>query len=272
MTTYSSRRKFIGDVSKLAAMLAMYARRGADAQVLGLPFFAPSKSAAVTNGLLNGLLAYWKFDDTTTGNGFVWVDATGNGFGATQSGVLISSSASGIINGCCQHAGVDSSALTVSASLDGRASSTPFTFSLWFNDNGATGASQAIFEQFYSLNSNNFPHPSKPQWVTVDDSSTVTTIVGATALNWTAWNHVVCGYDGTHSFLIVNNGTKVTGSPANVKRSAVLHIVNNFGNTGGWPGSIDEMGYWNRDLTSNGTDVPNLYNGGAALAFSRFTT
>lgn len=88
------------------------------------------------------------------------------------------------------------------------------------------------------------------------------------------WYHVVGWHDSVNNQvgIAVNAGTAVTGAWANgVNDTANALVIGDDSNVLSnriMSGSIDEVGFWKRVLTSG--ERTSLYNGGAALAYSSF--
>ena len=89
-----------------------------------------------------------------------------------------------------------------------------------------------------------------------------------TAMSVSTWNHIALTYDGTiwKTWL---NGTQVsstnsTGIPSQTTTSLTIGRRNYTGAESYFPGTIDEVGIWNRALTT--TEVTStLYNGGDGI-------
>lgn len=229
-----------------------------------LSFYGKSKGG---NGLLNGLLGYWKFDEAS-GNA---IDATGNGWTGTIQGSYAATT--GKINNGRLETVAENQGFSVSASIDNRSNTSPFTVTCWFSNAGASGGGQAIIGEWDATHtdwvlSNNLTG-EQCHFASKDNTGTLTT-TSSTALTITTFMFLVFGYDGTNIFFSVNNGTLATAAVNNVRRAETVLALGNYSNfNAGWPGVLDEVGYWNRALGA--TDRTNLYNGGNGLAFPNFT-
>ena len=269
------RRKWIGDVSKLAAMLM--ARR-ACAQLTALPLYAGSKPSS--NGLLAGTLGYWKLDDVTTGAGFVWTDATGNGWGATQHGTVLHDTTQFVI--IASAADSIAGTLAASASIDTRSGTTPFSVSLWLQDNGNSfGNNPFAFDDTTNRNWSLYMGNSSggsggsPVYVSLQTWQSGGTYDNAITSNAAChtnvqFDHIVAGYDGTNRFIVINNGSRVTSAVSSVKRgTAPLTIMSRGDNIANFIGYVDEVAYFNFALSA--TQIGLIYNGGAGLPFSSYS-
>jgi hypothetical protein len=226
-----------------------------------------SVNFGVRNGLLNGLLAYWKLDEA--GTPATYADATGNGWIGTNNGSI--AQVAGKINNGAQ-INSNSKGITVNGAIDTRASNTPFFVSLWFFNNGASSPGQAIGGEWNTRDDYILFTADGTQAVTFeanDDSGTSTSVVSPPIVT-PAWSHIVFGFDGLNIYLYINAGAPFTAAKTAVRRGGGSFVLGNYQTiTFNWPGIFDEVAYYNRTLSA--TDVANLYNSGNALAFGNFT-
>ena len=245
-------------------------------------FFTGPKT--VSNGLLAPTVGYWKLDDTTTGAGFVWTDATGNGWGATQHGTSVQSDAVTFLIVAAEKnlSASDGSGLAVSASIDTRSVTTAFTVSLWVMDAGngfandimgsddTTNRNWSLYTSDSGGGSGGGNFVSLQTWRTTGGTydNSITAATSMSSPN-TRFDHILAGYDGTNRFIIFNNGTKVTSAVVSVGRgSAALTIGIRGDFLANFAGRIDEVAYFNADVSSK---VSTLYNGGSGLPFSSYS-
>jgi concanavalin A-like lectin/glucanase superfamily protein len=222
----------------------------------------------IYNRLLNGLVGYWKLDEPTHSTSFA--DATGNGWTGTNHNQI--TAVTGIINN-----GQSADPITVSSSIDTRTSNTPFSLSFWFNDGGAGGNGSAMIGEWGTRNDWVIfaSGGETPTFRASDDSGTTSDATGAIPLPCCTlvqanWSHIVIKFDGSFIYIIINNGTVVKTAKTAVRRGGgTLTFLNYQTFSSGWPGNIDEIGYYNRALSS--IDITALYNSGNALPFSAFT-
>jgi len=101
-------------------------------------------------------------------------------------------------------------------------------------------------------------------------------------ISWTpsvdTWYHIVVTYDGNHAsdstnIYIDGSGTQGTVSNNNISATVVNTTIGSIGNRAagqaGFDGIIDEVSFWDVELTS--TQVTELYNSGDGFAYP-FTT
>jgi len=220
------------------------------------------------NHMLNGLLAYWKFDEGASNTPATTADATGNGWTGTNIGGITFSggknnSAVNIVNPSTQ-------GISISSSLDARAATTPFSVSFWFQPGVPISGAAVIGEwgtrnDFILFNSSGTVVTFR-----ASDGAGSTTDVATGTLTPFTWYHIVFGFDGSNIFIYVNNGAPTTAVKSEVRRSGGNFVVGNYQSfTLGWTGIYDEVAYYNRALSA--ADVATLYNGGAGFFFDSFT-
>ncbi len=226
------------------------------------------------NGLLNGLLGYWKADE---GNGAARADATGNGWTATVANGACNATA-GIINNGLAQALFATDCLSISKLIDSRAQTAPFSFQVWFQFEadrtgnimcGETGATEDWWMDYQA--------GGRFRFLSQDNTNTQTTLNGElnAGLVATNWYHIVVTWDGTTARLYTH-GAGFTGTPTSVVLVGVRRGDNNifigsdstFANSPS--GNFDEWGYWNRALSA--ADITTLFNAGAGFPFGSFTT
>jgi hypothetical protein len=90
------------------------------------------------------------------------------------------------------------------------------------------------------------------------------------AISVSTWYHVVgtVATDGTVRLYINGTLQTATGTKTGTVSNATETRVGcdpSFGGSSFWQGPVDELGFWNRELT--GSEVTSLYNGGSGLAY-----
>jgi hypothetical protein len=96
--------------------------------------------------------------------------------------------------------------------------------------------------------------------------------VGAPAVAMSI-HHLVAWYDSSDTFIrlrVDDATTYVSGSIALVQGTDPLGLLSSGFGTSDWVGWIDEVGFWKRKLAAE--EITALYNGGAGLPFSSFTS
>ena len=212
------------------------------------------------------LLAYYKLDESS-GNR---ADAHGS-FTLTDNNTVLS--ATGIINDGADFVRANNEFLS-NASFGASVSANDWSVSAWFNFPSVTG--QTVFGLRPSSGAANLiqietdPTTSLVR-IIVRNSSNVTRkdYSNLTAAANTS-NHVVLTRQGDNVELYVNGSnastTKNTDATLVMTSTArTLYIGAELSASNVADGVIDEVGFWNRLLTS--TEVTELYNAGAGLAY-----
>lgn len=208
--------------------------------------------------LTDGLLAYWDFEEAS-GN---LLDKTGNGFDGVVSGATYG--ANGIIGDCYDFDGgtdvvaVEHNDLIPTGTND-------FTVACWAYSEGDTPTWQAYIENEIT---DDFWFASK-----YSTDNTILYCAGGVMVagdgngpNGGAWYFMVATRDGTTSTDIYMNTNNIkTGSTAGNVDAADVNIGNGNLLANGFNGRLDEMGVWNRVLSS--AEITELYNSGAGLTY-----
>ncbi len=230
-----------------------------------------------STGLLNGLIAYWKMDEGgASGNR---ADATGNGWTAVDTNNNVSSVAGLINNGAAIGSlGVLNQGLVVSANIDTRAQTTPFTIQLWLRQVDVRAGNSAIATIAsggtggFLVYADSQSPTSLLHWYTLNDAAGISDSIGINNIAAASFNHVVVGYDGTNKFIYLNNVLQFNNvAVVGVSRGNHAMVFGNYspiGATNGLAGNYDEIGYWGRALSA--AEVNTLFNGGAGLPFGSF--
>lgn len=211
-----------------------------------------------------GLIAYWKLNGTT---GTV-VDETGNfngvNEGATRGGA-------GVINNSFYFDGTND---WINVSMADQ-SYDKLTFSTWFRRNDSdtedyilSGMEDAMGPYIRVKNPGTTfsVYRDAPSAGFVSASITFTPVVGT-------WYHVVGTFNGTHARIYLNGELNDTTTVAlSTLRTFQLDDIGayQFGSNFFFNGTIDEVGVWNRSLSSS--EVSDLYNSGDGLTFGQNET
>lgn len=246
-----------------------------------IPSIAVSRiTPSSPNGLLTNLVGYWKFDE---GSGTTLVDSSGNGYDLEVSGSL-SVGASGLINSSINNNGTNGNRAGRNWTPALR-NSTTFSVSLWVK-RGATGTPyRNMVSNMYS-DAATFGDGWGFYFGTDDKLHYVNHFVADTAASSGAvtdtasWHHVAMTYNsGTVNFYVdgSNVGSANAGTMNTAHSNGYFYVCENDNLTDGTPstghtfsGSLDELGYWARTLSSG--DITTLYNGGSGLSYSSFTS
>ena len=214
---------------------------------------------ATGNPLWDGLLAYYTADNTPN-------DALGNYNGTLVNGATYGT---GIINQGFSFDGVNDN-IAIS-SLNYTNTTTPISISCWINSSGTGGTIvQNLFNnttgyQLYlfggnvkfRVSSGSFPNELRKELTSAISTST--------------WYHVVVTYDGSADVsgvkIYLNATEPASSNTYNACSSTSLTSVSTIigGTNAFFNGILDEVGIWNRELTS--TEVTELYNSGAGKQY-----
>jgi hypothetical protein len=238
--------------------------------------------------LLDGLISYWKLDETSGGTGAVTRNDSQGSNNLTDNNTT--PSGAGKINNCCDFTPANSEFLSVNdnASLT---FTTAFSMSCWFNiDNLISSTNFSIITKW--------THATANSWIVrvdkdvaneikvfiadaLDDAGSHEGHTTTAGLSADTWYHLVIVYNGAGADnpaklkIYINNVGKTltyTGTiPTSLQNSnAPLLIGDSGGTLSGdyFDGLLDEIGLWNRDLTAE--EVSQLYNAGAGLSYSDF--
>jgi hypothetical protein len=219
--------------------------------------------------LLNTLISYWKLDEASgTRN-----DSQGtNHLSPINSPTAV---AAKINNGLyCNTGSLQALSCASNASLQ---VTSDFTFSIWvrIDDLPAHGSFIITKDDFVGNRDYDFYHDNVNGFTfqagTVGGTSAAT--VGAPVSGTGQWHHIVVWYDSSDSKarLRVDDTTTYAASATSTLVQTGAAFKLGYDNSGlQLGGCIDEVGFWKRKLTA--AEMTALYNGGAALPFSSFTT
>jgi len=230
-----------------------------------------------TNGLLNGLVSYWKFDNVSAISTPDSVGANTLTLNAANSGV-----GGGIINGDLD-IGAGGSYATHADNADfSPAANTSIAFSGWISASDYTNGGNTIAFCTKTDGANGQyqlyidPGTNKLAWVVWDSGGNVNGAFLTPGKPVAGFHHVACGFDSpTKAVYAYYDGVFQFSVPLVTSSVQVKAFDFRFGEwvPGGLPAlptqRVDEFGMWHRTLSA--TDVANLYNGGAALPLSSFT-
>lgn len=241
----------------------------------GLPYYGAG--AAGLSALAQAALGFWNMDETSSGASPVnRVDATGHGWTATESNGNMASAAGVINNGVAVSS--SSKSLSVSASIDIRVQTAPFSIVFWYNPTSiasgaamvSTIASGGTKGFLFYLASNGAVH-----FYSTDNAGTVTdagAMTNPTNVSTGSFQHLAFTYDGAttiEGYLNASNHNTATINGLGIsKGNAAFTIGNYVGNSAGVPGVIDIVGYFDRKITS--AEVSTLFNSNAGRQWGAF--
>jgi hypothetical protein len=212
------------------------------------------------------LLAYYKLDESS-GNR---ADAHGS-FTLTDNNTVLS--ATGIINSGSDHIKANNEYLS-NTSFGASVSANDWSVSLWYNFPSVTG--QTVFGLRPSSGAANLiqietdPTISQVRLIVRNSSNVTRKDYNNTTAPADAWNHIVVTRTGDTVEMYVNGSNASTTKSTNAtlvmtSTARTLYIGAELSASNVADGVIDEVGFWNRLLTS--TEVTELYNAGAGLAY-----
>ena len=218
--------------------------------------------------LSDNLVAYYKLDESS-GDA---TDATGNGWTLTNTSVTYSSTAPNILNNYGVFNGGSSKLTTASTGYN---LSGDFSISLWMYSTDMTTYPWIFHDWdnnknniFYIIYDNGGGTGKMNYYRGNGGTSYAGGSLGgafATTLNVNTWYHLVITQSGTTAKFYVNNASPETNTMG--YSGGATNTYNHFGGyTSDWlAGRLDEIGVWSRAITA--TEVSDLYNGGAGLAY-----
>jgi hypothetical protein len=210
-----------------------------------------------TNSLLNGLMAYWKLDDS----GSTAEDAHSTNDGTISAGVTTGET--GVIVDAFEFNGTSSNVSFGTACRPTEA----ISISLWFNIADITTGGDRWFvgNGVYSTNWCGY-------WVSINTTGVINFRLGtntATLLDKSyesglddgSWHHVACTWDGTNAYIYVDNvKSTATAYSSNIVYVSACHLrmgSNAYADGTFYGGLLDEVAILNRALTD--AEVATLF-------------
>lgn len=230
----------------------------------------------VASNITSGLVAYWKLDETPISNGSTVADSSGygnTGTLVTDNGATNKSTTGKLSNAMTFDGTSDSISVANSSSLG---LTTAWSFQIWFKA-AALGQSNKylLSRPNTGLTDNVYAVPWSYH------SNAVSIYLGAGAAHGyptdgditladTNWHHIIYTYDGTTLNGYLDGSTAFAGiswSSFTATSSTAPFYIGDFAGSNSFSpnGVLDEIGIWNRALTSS--EVTSLYNSGSGLAF-----
>ena len=236
----------------------------------------PLPASPAQSSLLNGLVSYWKLDETGTGTRYDAVTSSTNDLTPLFSAYRVAGKIGGAsyFYAAANYRGIRHAS---NASLQ---AGTNFTLSFWILSNNSEYLSGVITKAL-----SYFYHGNNGEWrvsltgydltfqVRNAANSAWQTLTVSSALTPATWNHVLAWYSPTDAkiWLRVNNGTAVSATAADGSYVAEYKFC-----VGGEDDDadafcldnsrLDEVGYWKgRDLTAGEQDA--LWNGGTGVTY-----
>lgn len=220
--------------------------------------------------LIDNLISYWKFDESS-----------GNAEDAHGTNDLTNNNATAFATGKINN-GADlerSSAQSFSiadASQSGLDFSDALTFSMWVKFESALGREYYIAKRLGAGNQRSYLwYQADANSMNFDWQSNGTTGTGV-AVSWSpstsTWYHIVVTKTGTSVKFYVNGsqqGTTQTGAFSTIFNGTTKFEIGQWtedaASNRSFDGFIDEVGVWNRALDAS--EIAQLYNSGSGLAY-----
>lgn len=213
--------------------------------------------------LLTDILAYWKLNNDGSG-GVSLLDATGNGYALTNNGGV--SLGSGIIEGDAVADGTNYLSSSVNLSNLSSASCSAWVKTTDINTDAhfiGTWRAGNVDNQFLFYNPSSFTFY-------FGNGAAILSVDTGIAINNGNWHHLVCVYDDNSSTANVYIDGTLSGSGSTIGplaevTSPKFNLFDAGYSSGFLNAEIDEVGVWNRALTSS--EVSSLYNSGAGISY-----
>lgn len=227
-------------------------------------------------GLKDGLVSYYKLDSKTND---VCVDSHGSSDGSVSSGVLLTPEGK-ISNSYIFQASQDSN-VSFNDTIGWNFENTDFSVSLWFYLNrwGSGGPTREAFISTRYQGDDGFlifrNNDDTNLVATVYENGTNTSIVEEHNIGLNEWHFITFVFKENNEMILYLDGSElgresVSHSISKTSNNIYFGYVNNGNNVGFryFDGRLDEIGIWNRALSSS--EISDLYNNGDGLAYSEF--
>jgi hypothetical protein len=241
-------------------------------------------STAPVPHLLNTLISYWKLDEPAITTVSPCADSQGTNTLVAPHTISVQP---GKINTCPLFVASSVDDLSCASNSTLQMGTTSFTISLWVKLTSfpASGQDYALFAKMsnaanafdYEIDCSNQSGTPGFWFFTRSAGTQYTTAVSTIAISTGTWYHIVAWFDVTNGqcHLRLNDTTtynSATGAGATDVSAAPLTVgARSYSTSLAYANAyIDEIGLWKRVLTAG--EITALYNGGAGLPFSSFTT
>jgi hypothetical protein len=230
-----------------------------------------ASAASLTGDLTNGLIAYYGFNGNAN-------DSSANGYNGSVYGAMLSNDRYGIANSAYNFNGTgDYIDLGNQAGFNFGYGS--FTISAWVKPVSSPPDNEGYFISKYTAPSPGYdPNPANPRTFGYGISagtdnrsyaflSESQAVYGYSTLNDGGWHQIVASYNRTNNLDIYVNGNLI--SSGSIAAASILNqsnseslIIGKLSDGSYWgpqyyTGSVDDVGIWNRALSSN--EISQLY-------------
>jgi arabinan endo-1,5-alpha-L-arabinosidase len=216
--------------------------------------------------LSDDLICYYSFEGDVT-------DDTGN-YDGTNNGATLNSS--GIIGSSYSYAFNDYVATGVKPSVD--FTTNEYSIACWIKLSSTTGQrsicttnNSTAYLRFRQTRPDSGAFDNIGVYIRGDGSSSSNQLVNTTNLTSGTWYHVALVIDSSNVYIYVNGSGQsesknFTGDFTNIAQDFYIGATNNNGSvTEQFTGDIDELGIWDRALSSS--EISELYNSGDGLTY-----
>lgn len=225
-----------------------------------------SEYSTWTEGLTNGLVAYYNFTDGVEQINRIYNFTTVVG----SPSYLADGNEHCLIGGCYNSS--TGKGIGVNTQFDAmNLSKYPKTLNIWFKPRSSTGANILIsgrdyLETRYRLSI--FEHSGKDNLTQVEFLSTGETIIDTQTITKNIWNMITVTINETRGSAIYLNGNLAgTGISSITKVYGNMNIGVDFQGSGAeFEAYVDELASWNRTLTTS--EIQQLYNNGFGVAIN----
>ena len=215
-------------------------------------------SVGLVSSALDDAELYYSFDDDDL-SGSNPLDLSGNSYTATNNGAT-----TGITGKLNEAFNYDGSNDYVETTYSRTNEQLPYTYCVWVTDYTTSSSWQSIIERFTSgLNANvrlGITDTNKFYYTTGDGAWD--SITGTTTVTSGEFYHLCAVWTGTNKYLYVDGTSEGTSTPSTAGKpdstGVNIYIGARNDGTSFWDGKIEELGYWERELSS--TEIIALYN------------
>ncbi len=234
--------------------------------------FAFQDRRVFRSSLSNGLISYWKLDESSAGTSPVTRNDSSGSNHLTDSNNC--PSATGKIGNAAQFASASSQELSVASNASLQTGDIDFTFACWFYLNTLPSALTVIAGKADSLSSGHnhewalMIHSSNALRFRVCDSGGAVSDVTSVTLSTGNWYYVVAWHDSVGDLLRiqVNGGTVTDRSYSGDVQTLSAPFRIGGGASGQYfDGLVDEAGFWKRVLTDSERSL--LYSSGVGKSY-----
>jgi prepilin-type N-terminal cleavage/methylation domain-containing protein len=213
-----------------------------------------------------GLVAYWKFDESSGSSALdsSGTDNTGTMYTAASTAGDLHTDSGKLLRGASFDGTDDYILISNSANQVIPAGNAAFSISLWFNPDTVTTTNikSLMVNESYAVSGFRFgigeSTPVKLQFWSTESGGSIS-LTSATTINTGTWYHAVMAYTGSSATLYINGAAESTDSSGViVSNTNIVYIAMAIGGKQYFDGLIDDVRIYNRALSA--AEVAALYN------------